>query len=116
MLINCVAYQDGKRLRDIPIQDISEYIQRDDCFVWVALKDAEADELAQMQKEFGLHDLAVEDARNGHQRPKIEEYGDSLFVVLHTLEPAENELLVGEVAIFIEKNYVLSVRSRSQQG
>ncbi len=116
MLINCVAYQDGKRLRDIPIQDISEYIQRDDCFVWVALKDAEADELAQMQKEFGLHDLAVEDARNGHQRPKIEEYGDSLFVVLHTLEFVDGELLVGEVAIFVEDNYALSVRSRSQQG
>lgn len=116
MLINCVAYQEGKRLRDIRVSDISDYIQLPECFVWVALKDAEPEELTQMQQEFGLHDLAVEDARHGHQRPKIEEYGDSLFVVLHTVEPAENELLVGEVAIFIEKNYVLSVRSRSQQG
>jgi magnesium transporter len=116
MLINCVAYQEGKRLWDIPVQDISEYIQRDNCFVWVALKDAEPEELAQMQEEFGLHDLAIEDARNGHQRPKIEEYGDSLFAVLHTLEVINGELLVGEVAIFVEDNYVLSVRSRSQQG
>lgn len=116
MLINCVAYQEGKRLRDIPAQDISEYIQRDNCFVWVALKDAEPDELAQMQQEFGLHHLAVEDARNGHQRPKIEEYGDLLFLVLHTLEIVDGELSVGEVAIFVEENYVLSVRSRSQQG
>ena len=116
MLINCVAYQEGKRLRDIPVQDISEYIERDSCFVWVALKDAEPEELAQMQEEFGLHDLAIEDARNGHQRPKIEEYGDSLFVVLHTLEIIDGELLAGEVAIFVEDNYVLSVRSRSQQG
>ncbi|HSX84666.1 MAG TPA: magnesium/cobalt transporter CorA [Cellvibrio sp.] len=116
MLINCVAYQEGKRLRDIPVQDISEYIKRDSCFVWVALKDAEPEELAQMQEEFGLHDLAIEDARNGHQRPKIEEYGDSLFVVLHTLEIIDGELLAGEVAIFVEDNYVLSVRSRSQQG
>lgn len=116
MLINCVAYQEGKRLRDIPVQDISEYIKLDSCFVWVALKDAEPEELAQMQEEFGLHDLAIEDARNGHQRPKIEEYGDSLFVVLHTLEIIDGELLAGEVAIFVEDNYVLSVRSRSQQG
>lgn len=116
MLINCVAYLEGKRLHDIPVQDISEYIQRDKCFVWVALKDAELDELAQMQQEFGLHDLAVEDARNGHQRPKIEEYGDSLFVVLHTLEFVDGELRAGEVAIFVEENYVLSVRSRSEQG
>lgn len=116
MLINCVAYQEGKRLRDIPVQDISEYIKLDSCFVWVALKDAEPEELAQMQEEFGLHDLAIEDARNGHQRPKIEEYGDSLFVVLHTLEIIDGELRAGEVAIFVEDNYVLSVRSRSQQG
>lgn len=116
MLINCVAYLEGKRLHDIPVQDISEYIQRDNCFVWVALKDAELDELAQMQQEFGLHDLAVEDARNGHQRPKIEEYGDSLFVVLHTLEFVDGELRAGEVAVFVEENYVLSVRSRSEQG
>lgn len=116
MLINCVAYLEGKRLHDIPVQDISEYIQRDKCFVWVALKDAELDELAQMQQEFGLHDLAVEDARNGHQRPKIEEYGDSLFVVLHTLEFVDGELRAGEVAVFVEENYVLSVRSRSEQG
>ena len=116
MLINCVAYQAGKKLSDIPVQDISDYLHREDCFVWVALKDAQPEELAQMQEEFNLHDLAVEDARNGHQRPKIEEYGDSLFVVLHTVEMVNGEPLLGEVAIFVEKNYVLSVRNRSQQG
>ena len=72
-----------------------------------------------MAQEFGLHELAVEDARNGHQRPKIEEYGDSLFAVLHTVEPrptdGSDELLVGEVDIFVGPNYVLSVRHRTQQ-
>lgn len=116
MLINCVAYQEGKRLRDVPVDKISDYIKKPECFVWVALKDADPEELTQMQTEFGLHELAVEDARNGHQRPKIEEYGDSIFVVLHTIEVIDGELNVGEVAIFVEKNYVLSVRSRSQQG
>ncbi len=116
MLVNCVAYQDGKRLCDISTEKISDYVQRDDCVVWVALKDAEPAELAQMQEEFGLHELAVEDARNGHQRPKIEEYGDSLFAVVHMIEFANGNLNVGELDVFVGPNYVLSVRNRNQQG
>jgi magnesium transporter len=83
MLVNCVAYQDGKKLADIDKQEISDYVSRPDCFVWVALKDPDDAELAEMQEEFDLHPLAVEDARHGHQRPKIEEYGDMVFAVLH---------------------------------
>jgi magnesium transporter len=116
MLINCVAYQEGRKLRDITIAEISDYLQRPGCFVWVALKDAEPSELEEMQHEFGLHGLAVEDAQHGHQRPKIEEYGDSLFTVVHTIELVNGELNVGEVDIFVGKNYVLSARNRCQQG
>ncbi|RJG06392.1 magnesium and cobalt transport protein CorA [Noviherbaspirillum cavernae] len=116
MLINCVAYQEGKKLCDVPIRQISDYVRRPDCFVWVALKDAEPAELAQMQDEFDLHELAVEDAQHGHQRPKIEEYGDSLFAVVHTVEMIDGELIVGELDIFVQENYILSIRNRSQQG
>ena len=116
MLINCVAYQEGKKLRDVEIDEIRDYVQRPDCFVWVALKDAEADELDQMQDEFGLHELAVEDAHRGHQRPKLEEYGESLFAVVHTLDLVDGELMVGEVNIFVGVNYVLSVRTRTREG
>lgn len=116
MLINCVAYQDGRKLADIPASEIHSYIKRSDCFVWVALKDPEPAELAAMQAEFGLHDLAVEDAHHGHQRPKIEEYGQSLFAVLHMIENGGEDLTVGEVAIFVGTNYVLSVRSRAERG
>ena len=59
MLINCVAYQDGKKLADISKEDISAYVIRPECFVWVALKDPDAAELAEMHIEFGLHELAV---------------------------------------------------------
>jgi magnesium transporter len=69
-----------------------------------------------MQKEFGLHELAVEDAQHGHERPKIEEYGDSLFAVLHMIESEGDELNVGEVNIFVDPKYVLSVRHRAQRG
>ena len=116
MLINCAAYQEGRKLADIQPAEIHEYVRRPECFVWVALYEPTREELETMQREFGLHELAVEDARNGHQRPKIEEYGDSLFVVLHTVELAGDELKVGEVDIFVGPNYVLSVRSRTERG
>jgi len=120
MLINCVAYQNGKRLGDIPVEDISDYVVRPECFVWVALSDPTQEEMDQMSEEFHLHPLAVEDAHQGHQRPKIEEYDDSLFVVLHTLEWASEEagaaLQGGEVDIFVGTNYILSVRHRTHKG
>ncbi|HEU0202743.1 MAG TPA: magnesium/cobalt transporter CorA [Burkholderiaceae bacterium] len=117
MLVNCVLYQSGRKIRDIPVTEINQWIGRgDDSFVWVALKDATDEELAAMQTQFGLHELAVEDARHGHQRPKIEEYGDSLFVVLQLVGKHDNELQIGEVDIFVGRDYVLSVRARSEQG
>jgi magnesium transporter len=116
MLINCAAYQDGKKLGDIRQEEIHEYLSRPGSFVWVALKDATPDELVEMQRQFGLHELAVEDAQHGHQRPKLEEYGDSLFAVVHTVETAGDEIKVGELSIFAGRNYLLSVRNRTEQG
>lgn len=116
MLINCVAYEHGSRLRDLAVGEIGDYLTRPDTFVWVALRDATPEELAQMQEKFGLHDLAVEDARNGNQRPKLEEYDDALFVVLHLVEPAADDFQVGDLNVFVGGNYILSVRNRSQQG
>ncbi len=120
MLVNCVAYQNGRKLGDIPVEDISEYVKRPDCFVWVALFEPSNAELDQMAEEFGLHPLAVEDARKGHQRPKIEEYQDSLFAVVHTVERApegeDEPLRVGEVAMFVGRNYLLTVRLHTKKG
>ena len=116
MLINCVAYQDGSKLADLPVEKISDYISRPGCFVWVAMQDASTEELEVMRHEFGLHELAVEDAQHGHQRPKIEEYGNSMFAVLHLVEAVGQDLNVGEVDVFVGPNYVLSVRNRSTQG
>lgn len=116
MLLNCVAYQGGQRLREVPVERLREYLSLPDCFVWVALKDPDVSELKQVQAEFNLHELAVEDALHGNQRPKIEEYGDSLFAVVHTIEMVNGELLVGELDVFVEENYVVSVRNRSSHG
>ena len=114
MLINCVVYQKGVRLRDIDQEEISDWLGRPDAFVWVALKDPIAEELACMQIQFGLHELAVEDARKGHQRPKVEEYDDVLFAVLHLVDHSEGRVSLGEVNVFVGKDFVLSVRTRSE--
>ena len=116
MLVNCVAYQDGQRVADIPISDVRAYSSRPNSFVWVALKDPEPAELAVLQQEFNLHELAVEDAHHGHQRPKIEEYGAAMFVVLRTVEIEGEDLLTGEVLVFVGRDYVITVRRGVRQG
>lgn len=116
MLVNCVAYERGQRLSDITLNEVRTHLNRRGCFVWVAVKDPQPSELETLQEEFGLHELAVEDAQKGHQRPKIEEYGSSLFVVMQLIEPAGSELQTGEVAIFVGPQYVISVRREAQLG
>ncbi len=116
MLINCVAYQDGKRLGEIQPDEIHRYLAMPGCFVWVALLERDPALLEKFRGEFDLHPLAVEDAQNGHQRPKIEDYGDSLFVVLHLLEADSDGLRVGEVDVFAGPNYILTIRSHAEKG
>ena len=115
MLINCVVYQNGEKVADIQVSEIKTYLTQPNSFVWVALRDAEKTELLSMQKEFDLPDLAIEDAQNGHQRPKLEEYGNTLFCVLHIVEldKEAQTLSVGEMSIFVGSNFVLSVRNKA---
>jgi magnesium transporter len=115
MLINCVVYKDGQKLADIEIADISDWVSMPGCFIWVAMRDASIAELQQMKEEFDLHPLAIEDAARGHQRPKVEEYGETVFIVMQLLEMHEGHVQVGEVAVFVGRNFVLSVRSGSKQ-
>ncbi|HZP88432.1 MAG TPA: magnesium/cobalt transporter CorA [Burkholderiales bacterium] len=116
MLINCVVYEGGSRLKDIGLTESANWLGRPERFVWVALRDPTDAELSQMQSQFRLHDLAIEDARKGHQRPKVEEYEDYLFAVLHLLDYRDGEVRVGEIAVFVGCDFVLSVRRHSEQG
>src|SRR6185503_6196301 len=104
LLVNCVAYEDGHKLADISVHDIRGYVSRPNCFVWVAVNEPEPAEIDDLRDEFDLHPLAVEDATKGHQRPKIEEYGASLFVVLHAVDVEAGQLQTGEIAIFVGPN------------
>ena len=111
-VVNSAAYAGGLRVGDVAIPDISEVLKQPDRFVWIGLHEPDEALLAEVQQEFALHDLAVEDAARAHQRPKVERYGNSLFVVLRTahLDPATGRIDFGETHLFVGANYIVSVR------
>ena len=110
MIINSVAYQKGERLGDITIDDISDVITQPETFVWVGLYTPDDAMLLKIQQEFSLHELSIEDARNAHQRPKIEVYGDSMFIVLKTVQLEEGKVVYGETHLFAGSNFLVSIR------
>jgi magnesium transporter len=114
-VIDCAAYCGGARVADLGIEQIRGALSRDDQFVWLGLYEPEQDVLRKVQQQFGLHDLAVEDAYNAHQRPKLELYEDSLFVVLRTahMSASSKQLEFGETHIFLGRNYLVTVRHGS---
>lgn len=110
-IVNCAVYdRDGKR-HDILLDQISDVLAVDDgSFVWIGLYEPEQTVLNQLQIEFGLHDLAIEDAGNPHQRPKIEAYGDSLFIVASTAQAIDEHIVYGETHIFLGPRYLVTIR------
>ena len=111
MVVNCAAYDTrGRRLPEIALDQISDVLTQPDTFVWVGLHEPDEPMLEKLQEEFGLHDLAIEDAHNAHQRSKIEAYGDSLFIVLHTAQEVDCRIQFGETHIFLGPRYLLTVR------
>lgn len=113
-VVACAAYAEGRRVADLPIADVSETLEQTDQFVWIGLYEPREDVLRQVQQEFALHDLAVEDALSAHQRPKMEQYEGSLFVVLRTAQlGADRRLEFGETHVFVGQRFVISVRHGS---
>ena len=107
---HCLLYQAGQKPREIPIDDISDHIASQTDFIWIDIADAEQPMLAKLGEELGLHELAVEDALTTHQRPKLEEYGDHLFISAKTAQLWEGHILFGEVHFFAGPNFVAAVR------
>jgi len=110
-VVNCAVYaRDGSR-RDIGLDQIGGALAADDgSFVWIGLYEPDDAILARLQEEFGLHDLAIEDARKAHQRPKVEAYGDSLFIVASTAQVVDERIAYGETHLFIGPRYLVTVR------
>jgi magnesium transporter len=98
---------------DIPIEQAGEWARRPGHVVWIGLLEPSDELLRRVQKQFGLHDLAIEDASNAHQRPKIEQYGESLFIVARTAQMEKGTITFGETHLFVGSGYVVSVRHGS---
>jgi len=113
MVVDCAVYADGRRVATLAVEDISEALKVPDQWVWVGLHEPDEALLRQIQQEFALHDLAVEDALSAHQRPKLEEYGQCLFVVMRTAQMQDERIALGETHIFVGTRYVVSVRHGS---
>lgn len=112
-IITCAAYSMGRRVADVELNDVHAVLKEQNQFVWIALYEPSEETLARVQQEFGLHDLAIEDAHSAHQRPKIEMYGHSLFVVLRTAQMNQQHIDFGETHFFVGDNYIVTVRHKS---
>lgn len=115
MLLNCILYEAGEKIASIDLKEIDNYSQIKSGFVWMAFKDASEAEIDHVQRSLSLHPLAIEDVKSGSQRPKLEEYGTVLFCVIHLLDLVEDEIVIGEVNMFVADHFVVSLRSNSQQ-
>ena len=104
------VYAGGRRVADIAVDDIASWAKRPDHTVWIGLLEPSLELLARVQTQLGLHDLAIEDAGKPHQRPKVEQYGDALFIVARTAQLVEGRIDFGETHIFVGRGYVVSVR------
>jgi magnesium transporter len=110
-IVNCAAYDSGGNRRDLTLDEISDVLaEADGGFVWLGLHEPDDALLYKLQEEFGLHDLAIEDAQHAHQRPKIEAYGQSLFVAVHTAQVVDGEVAFGETHAFLGPRYLVTVR------
>jgi magnesium transporter len=109
-IVHSVAYRDGQRLGDIGIDEVSDVIKQPGTFVWLGLHEPDDALLLKIQEEFGLHELAIEDAHHAHQRPKIEAYSNSIFIVLKTAQLEQEQVVYGETHLFVGPNFLVSVR------
>ncbi len=109
-IVACSVYANGKRIADIALNDAGEWAQKEGHVVWIGLLEPSADLLHRVQNQFGLHALAIEDAEHAHQRPKLEQYGDALFIVARTAQLIDKRVAFGETHLFVGKGYIVSVR------
>jgi magnesium transporter len=115
-LVAATLYRDGHRVRDVAIDEEIDFCDDRSAFVWIGLFEPSADELATVATRFHLHPLAVEDALLAHQLPKVDVYGDQLFVVARTARLEGTAIEYGETGIFVGPNHIISVRHGSARA
>ena len=116
MMINCAVYADGKRQADIAIDELPRMLANSEGFAWIALKDPVPTEILMLQEILDLPELAVEDTLHGGQRSKVEEYDRMLFVTMKVAEQYDGEIHYGDLYIFVNPRFVLSIRNNVRRG
>jgi magnesium transporter len=113
MIVNSAVYVDGTRQNDLQLESVSEQLCQPGHFVWLGLNDPDEATMKKLQKQFNLHELAIEDAHRAHQRAKIETYGDTLFIVLRTVSMKKKRVELGETHFFVGTNFLITIRHQS---
>jgi magnesium transporter len=109
-------YRDGRLLSEIDITAASAKMEKKEDFIWIGLHEPDEATLKMVQQQFGLHELAVEDALDPRHLPKMESYGDHLFVVARTVHLADGRIAYGNTALFVGRQFIISVRHGSDRG
>jgi magnesium transporter len=107
-------YRHGRlAMENFPVSEISEHLGAEDCLVWLDLRDPTPEDFELVGQEFGLHELAVEDALTRDQRPKVDRYATHLFLSAYgvVLEPGATRLDTSEIGVFVTRNAVITVRT-----
>ncbi|WP_126172503.1 magnesium/cobalt transporter CorA [Altericroceibacterium xinjiangense] len=115
-VVAAYEYRDGKRTAEVALSPAEPRTSHRGDFTWVGLLEPNEEEMRVCAKRFGLHPLAVEDALHAHQLPKIEVYGDQLFVVARTATARDGRIVFGETAFFLSADHIVTVRHGSDQG
>lgn len=115
-LIAATAYKAGHPVRVLDLSSPDALIPREGEFVWIGLAEPDEDELRRLQSAFGLHPLAVEDALHARQTPKVEIYGDQLFVVAKTAHLEGDRIAYGETDFFVGRHHLITVRHGSARA
>jgi magnesium transporter len=120
VIVDCAQYKDGKRQHEgqLPLEVAESCLTEDEGFVWLGLHDPSEAELREVGERFNLHELALEDAFEAHQRPKLEDYDESYFIVLKPAryDDAKEEVEFGEIMLFVAARYVIAVRHGMASG
>ena len=115
-VVAAYIYRDGVRAREVSLDDPKALVTEPGEFVWIGLYEPSAEELGRLKTRFKLHPLAIEDALNAHQAPKVEVYGQELFVVARTAQLVDDQIAYGETAIFVGQGHVITVRHGSARA
>jgi magnesium transporter len=109
-VVAAFAYRNGRRLASLSLEHPEAWPKHPGDFYWVGIHEPDEAEMRRLQKRFGLHELAVEDALHAHQLPKVEVYDDQLFIVLRTARLEAGAIVLGETHIFVGDDFIITVR------